>query len=259
MIAHRRPLIVGNWKMNKTASEAETLVNDLLDKLGARFVGVDVAICPPFTAIPRCVKVLSSHSTIMLGAQNVHHESNGAYTGEISASMLRDLFCRYVIVGHSERREHFHETDELVNAKAKAAFLSKINVILCVGEKLNEREENKTKDVIGKQLRGCLADLAEENWSQTVVAYEPVWAIGTGKVATPEQAQDVHEFIRQQVAKMAGESVAQKIRILYGGSVKPDNAADLFKQPDIDGALVGGASLEARSFVSIIQSSISYD
>jgi triosephosphate isomerase len=254
MANQRRKLIAGNWKMNKTRAEAEMLVRGLVDELGEKYDETDIVICPPFTAISTCVEVIGDHSTILVGAQNVHQEASGAYTGEISAPMLRDMFCRYVIIGHSERRQYFHETDAIVNAKAKAAFQSKLRPIICVGEKLEEREANKTKDVIGKQIKGSFAGFSPDEWDETVIAYEPVWAIGTGKNAAPEQAQEVHEFIRDQVTKISSEAVAQKVRILYGGSVKPENAESLLQQPDIDGALVGGASLEVRSFISIIRS-----
>jgi triosephosphate isomerase len=242
--------------MNKTRTEAEKLVQDLLYDLKSDFKDVDIVLCPPFTAIAKCVEILGNHSRIMVGAQNLHEKPHGAFTGEISASMLRDLYCRYVIIGHSERRQFFGETDKLVNEKAKAAFSCNLLPIICVGEKLAEREADKTEDVILTQVKGSFDGFSKEEWNNTTIAYEPVWAIGTGKNATPEQAQEVHELIREQVEKMAGKNVASKIRILYGGSVKSENSLDLIKQPDVDGFLVGGASLDARSFANIIRNSV---
>ncbi|GAB4250515.1 MAG: triose-phosphate isomerase [Candidatus Methylacidiphilales bacterium] len=252
----RKKIIAGNWKMNKTASEARQLVADLVEELGT-FDQADIVICPPFTAIPACADALENVTNISLGAQNLHQEKYGAFTGEISGAMLRDLFCRYVIVGHSERRQLFGETCAIVNAKAKAAFAFNLRPIICVGETLAERENNQTQAVITAQLRDSFAGFSAEDWAETIIAYEPVWAIGTGKTATPTQAQEIHALIRSLVASKAGEAVANKLRIQYGGSVKPDNAAELLQQPDIDGALVGGASLEARSFVAIIKNACS--
>ncbi|MFQ3669923.1 MAG: triose-phosphate isomerase [Verrucomicrobiia bacterium] len=256
MALPRKKIIAGNWKMNKTATEARQLVTDLIQELGT-FDQADIVICPPFTAIPACAEALEEATNLTLGAQNMHHEKFGAFTGEISGAMLRDLFCRYVIIGHSERRQLFHETCAIVNAKAKAAFAFNLRPIVCVGETLAERESGKTEAVITAQMRDSFAGFTPEDWAETIVAYEPVWAIGTGKTATPAQAQNVHQLIRSLVAKAAGETVANKLRIQYGGSVKPDNAAELLNQPDIDGALVGGASLEARSFVAIIKNACS--
>jgi triosephosphate isomerase len=196
---------------------------------------------------------LGSHSDIALGAQNMHQAANGAYTGEISAAMLRDLFCRYVILGHSERRQYFGESDALVNEKAKVALKANLRPIICVGETLAEREDGNMEKVVTTQTKGSCAGLSEEDWNNTVIAYEPVWAIGTGKTASPAQAQEVHALIRTTVEEIAGKAVAEKVRIQYGGSVKPDNAKELLNQPDIDGALVGGASLDAASFVAIIK------
>lgn len=252
----RRKIIVGNWKMNKTRGEAVSLAEDILKELGPKFNALDVVICPPFTCIRDCVETLGGHSRIAVGAQNVHQETSGAYTGEISARMLRDLFCQYVIIGHSERRAYFNETDALVNAKVKACFPSNLTPLVCVGETLEEREANKTLKIISSQIEKSLKDLTETQWADTLIAYEPVWAIGTGRNATAEQAQEVHASIRSLMNKLAGEAIAQKTRILYGGSVKPENIEELIAQPDIDGALVGGASLESRSFLSIIKSCI---
>jgi triosephosphate isomerase len=248
----RRKFVAGNWKMNKTGTEARTLVQDFLLELG-KFDSAEIVLCPPYTAITAVVEALGDHSIVKVGAQNVHHEASGAFTGEISATMLRDLFVRYVIIGHSERRDYFGETDELVNRKARAAFAATLRPIICVGEKLEERESGRMQEVITTQVRGSFAGFSADDWAETVVAYEPVWAIGTGRTATPAQAQEVHALIRSLIAGMAGEAVAQKIRILYGGSVKADNARELMSQPDVDGALVGGASLDARSFAAIVK------
>jgi triosephosphate isomerase len=248
-------MIAGNWKMYKTTAEAKSLVHAIL--LGvADFREVDVVICPPYTSLVACNEELGNSTKLHLGAQNVHQEKEGAYTGEISITMLRDMFCRYVILGHSERRQYFHETDELVNKKIKISLEANIKPIVCLGETLEQREGNKTKSVIQKQFDGAFEGITEAEWSQIVIAYEPVWAIGTGKTATPEQAQEVHAMIRSFVAKHSGETVAERVRILYGGSVKPANSAELLSQPDIDGALVGGASLEARSFLAIVESAV---
>ena len=251
-MAFRKKIIAGNWKMNKTASEAKSLVTDLVEKL-EKFDEADVVICPPFTSLHACQETLGSHAHIGLGAQNMHQEASGAYTGEISAGMLREIFCRYVILGHSERRQYFHETDELVNKKAHTALKANLKPIICVGETLAEREAGKTDKVVTTQVKGSCAGFSDANWDDVVIAYEPVWAIGTGKTATPAQAQEVHALIRSTIEKIASKAVADKIRIQYGGSVKPENAKELLNQADIDGALVGGASLDADSFVAIIK------
>ncbi|MDD5261447.1 MAG: triose-phosphate isomerase [Methylacidiphilales bacterium] len=251
-MAFRRKIIAGNWKMNKTATDAKSLVAELDEKL-AKVDEIEVVICPPFTALHTAQETLGSHSHLILGGQNMHQETSGAYTGEISAGMLRDLFCRYVILGHSERRQYFHETDELVNKKAHVALKVLLKPIICVGETLAEREGGKTEKVVTTQVKGSCAGFSDENWDDVVIAYEPVWAIGTGKTATPAQAQEVHALIRSTIEKIASKAVADKIRIQYGGSVKPENARELLNQPDIDGALVGGASLDADSFVAIIK------
>lgn len=249
----RKKIIAGNWKMNKSIADAESLASDLKRDL-ADCRDVDIVLCPPFTAL-RVVGEKISDSHIKLGAQNMHWESNGAFTGEISPNMLRDLFCRYVILGHSERRSYFHETDEMVNRKTKAALAANLQPIVCVGETLEERDGGHAKNVVKKQVENSLAGLADE-LKMVIVAYEPVWAIGTGRNATPEQAQEMHLFIRETLKAMAGEEISETVRIQYGGSVKPNNAQELMKQPDIDGALVGGASLEARSFVEIVRASV---
>jgi triosephosphate isomerase len=254
----RRKIIAGNWKMNKTSPEARILVAEILEKLG-RFDEAEVVICPPFTSLVACQEALGNRTEIDLGAQNMHHEISGAYTGEISAAMLKSLFVRFVILGHSERRQYFGETDAAVNKKAKAAFTARLRPIICVGETLKEREAGKMSAVITKQVQDSCAGFTEDDWALTVLAYEPVWAIGTGKTASPDQAQEVHALIRATIEKMAGKAISDKLRIQYGGSVKPDNAELLLNQPDIDGALVGGDSLDAESFVDIIKNACKKD
>jgi len=250
----RKKIVAGNWKMNMTTAEAAALVTALKADL-ANFREVEVVVCPPFTALCT-VSELVQGTHLDLGAQNMHWEKSGAYTGEICAGMLRELYCHYVILGHSERRQYFGETDAIVNRKAKAALASSLHPIICVGETLQERESGRTNDVVGKQVRGSLAGLSPRQLVETVIAYEPVWAIGTGKTASPAQAQEVHAFIRSVLADMADDAVAQSVRIQYGGSVKASNAAELFSLPDIDGGLIGGAALEARSFIDIVKAAI---
>jgi triosephosphate isomerase len=247
---YRKKLIAGNWKMNKTTSDAVGLASDLVAAVG-QSTDVDVVICPPFTSLESVGKALEG-SNIKLGAQNMHFEASGAFTGEISAGMLRSLFATHVILGHSERRALFGETDEFINKKVLAALKNQLRPILCVGETLAERESNSTLKVVQVQLERGLEGVSKEQAISIIVAYEPVWAIGTGKVATAEQAQEVHAFIRSILTKSFGE-VAQRVRILYGGSMKPANAPELLGQADIDGGLIGGASLEARSFVDLIK------
>lgn len=249
----RKLIIAGNWKLNHTEKEAVDLVTALRNNL-MDFNTVDVVVCPTFTVLPVVHDVLLD-SNIALGAQNVFWEDVGAFTGEISAPLLKDIGVQYVIIGHSERRQYFHETDETVNKKIKSALKHGLTPIVCVGEVLQEREDKKTFEVIEKQCTGGLVELTVEEIKKIIIAYEPVWAIGTGKTATPNQAQEVHKFIRGVLAKLYNEDVAQTIRIQYGGSVKPDNSAELMSQPDIDGALVGGASLKADSFSEIIKNS----
>jgi len=247
----RKKIIAGNWKMNKTVEEAVELANGIkLDLADCK--EVDVVLCPPFTAI-KAVSDVVSETLISVGAQNMSSEDDGAYTGEISHTMLKELFVRYVILGHSERRQYFNETDFLINKKVKKALEKNLRPILCVGEKLEDREAGHTKAVVEEQVREGLRDVPPEAYTELVIAYEPVWAIGTGKTATAEQAQEVHAFIRSLVKEMAGENAANSVRIQYGGSMKPANAAELLAQPDIDGGLVGGASLEASSFVDIVK------
>ncbi len=246
----RKKIVAGNWKMNKSVSEASELVGHI--KRGLHDCReVDVVLCPPFTGLAAVSEAVADTS-MKVGAQNMHWEKDGAYTGEISAAMLRDLYCRYVILGHSERRTYFGETDQVVNRKLKAAIEANLIPIVCVGETLEQRDEDKTKDVVQSQIENSLVGL-DKNLGGVLLAYEPIWAIGTGRTATPDQAQEVHDFIRKVLTGMADKDTADSIRIQYGGSVKPGNARELFGQPDIDGALVGGAALEARSFVEIVQ------
>ncbi len=254
MDKERRLIIAGNWKMNKTVAEALDLVNGLKREL-ATIKEVDIVVCPPFTALCEVSKAILD-SNIKLGAQNMNENNFGAFTGEIAALMLKEFSVRYVILGHSERRQYQKETDELINKKAIAAHNAALKPIVCVGETLEEREAGLTEKVLEKQVRGSLAGLTPAQMEETIIAYEPVWAIGTGRNATPAQAQEAHAFIRNLIARMYGDNVARKVRIQYGGSVKPSNARDLMSQPDVDGALVGGASLEVRSFVDIIKNSI---
>ncbi|MDR0800331.1 MAG: triose-phosphate isomerase [Endomicrobium sp.] len=246
----RKPLMAGNWKMNKTVPDAVNVVKSLKNAV-AGVSDVEILICPTFTALYAVNNEIKG-SNINLGAQNLFWEAKGAFTGEISPAMLKDTGCSYVIVGHSERRQYFGETDETVNKKTKAALAADIIPIVCVGETLKEREDNVTFKVIEKQVRGGLAGLSPQQASLTVIAYEPVWAIGTGKTATPDQAQEVHSFVRKIYEQMYKES-AEKVRILYGGSVNPGNVSDLMKKSDIDGGLVGGASLEAESFAKLVK------
>lgn len=255
MNKERKLIIAGNWKMNKTVAEALDLVRGLKIEL-ANVKEVDIVVCPPFTALSEVSKAILESKNIRLGAQNMSEHNMGAYTGEIAAGMLKEFSVRYVILGHSERRQYQKESDALIAKKAAAVHAASLKPIVCVGELLAEREGNQTEQVLDTQVRGSLAGLTKEQMAETIVAYEPVWAIGTGKTATTQQAQDAHAFIRGVIAKMFDDNVAKKVRIQYGGSVKPSNARELMSQPDVDGALVGGASLEARSFADIIKNSI---
>jgi triosephosphate isomerase (TIM) len=250
----RKPIVAGNWKMNKTIADAQKLVEGLKQQLKDERK-VDVVLCPPFTALAAVGEAIQD-TKLDLGAQNMHAEKSGAFTGEIAADMLRELGCHFVILGHSERRQYFKETDEMVNKKAKTALAAGLHPIVCVGELLAERESGMTEAVVGMQVRSSLAGLSAHDLLKTVIAYEPVWAIGTGKTATPDQAQEVHAFIRKVLKEMHDEPVAQSVRIQYGGSVKASNAKELFHQPDIDGGLIGGASLEVQSFVDIVQGAL---
>jgi triosephosphate isomerase len=254
MDKERKLIIAGNWKMNKTVAEAVALVTDLKREL-AQVKEVDLVVCPPFTALSEVSKAILD-SNLRLGAQNMSEQSDGAFTGEISAAMLKEFSVRFVILGHSERRQYQREADSLVAKKALAAHAHALKPIVCIGETLIERENHATEKVLLSQLKGSLAGLTAEQMLETILAYEPVWAIGTGRNATPDQAQEAHAFIRKTLATMFDEAVAKRVRIQYGGSVKPNNARDLMSQPDVDGALVGGASLEVRSFSDIVKNSI---
>lgn len=251
----RKPIVAGNWKMNKTVAEAQALVRELRNTLGVVRDQVEVVLAPPFTALHPVSKAMED-SNLHLGAQNCHWEPSGAFTGEISASMLKELGCTYVIVGHSERRQLFGETDETVNKRAKAVIAHAMRPIVCVGETLAEREGGRTLEVVDRQLKGGLEGISAEVIKTTVLAYEPVWAIGTGRTATAAQAQEVHAHIREWLNKTFGRESASACRIQYGGSVKADNASELLGQPDVDGALVGGASLKAADFAAIVKAAL---
>ena len=255
MDKERKLIIAGNWKMNKTVAEALDLVNGLNREL-AKVKDVDIVVCPPFTALSEVSKAILSSKNIAMGAQNMSEHNMGAYTGEIAAQMLKEFSVRYVILGHSERRMYQVESNELISKKARAAHAASLKPIVCVGETLTEREAGRMHKVLETQIHGSLAGLTKEQMVETVVAYEPVWAIGTGKTATAQQAQEAHAFIRGLLVKMFDEAVARKVRIQYGGSVKPANARELMSLPDVDGALVGGASLEVRGFADIVKNSI---
>jgi triosephosphate isomerase len=254
MNKERKLVIAGNWKMNKTIAEALALVQDLKLEL-ANVTEVDIVVCPPFTALSEVAKAIRG-SNIGLGAQDMSEHNPGAYTGEIAAEMLKEFGVRYVILGHSERRQYHKESDELISKKAQAAHAASLQPIICVGETLAEREAGQMEKVLETQVRGSLAWLSKDQMVETIIAYEPVWAIGTGKTATTEQAQEAHAFIRGLLVKLFDEATARRVRIQYGGSVKPSNARELMSQPDVDGALVGGASLEAQSFSEIVKNSI---
>jgi triosephosphate isomerase len=247
----RRPIIAGNWKMNKTVSEAADLVRQL-KVLVADIRDIDIIVAPTFTALHAVSREITA-SNIELAAQDVFWEMSGAYTGEISPTMLKDVGCRYVIIGHSERRQYFGETNESVHKKIKASLAVGLHPILCVGEALEEREAGKTFDVAKIQVFQCLDGFSREEMDKITIAYEPIWAIGTGKTATPQQAEEVHAFIREQLGDITHPQVSEAMRIQYGGSVNPDNIGDLMAQPNIDGALVGGASLTADSFSRIVK------
>ena len=245
----RKPIIAGNWKMNKTIAEAVEFVNEIKGKLNDE--SVDAVICAPFTIL-KDLKEVTKGTNIKVGAQNMHFENNGAFTGEVSPAMLKELDIDYVVIGHSERREYFNETDEALNKKVKAAFAHNLTPILCCGETLEERENGTTNEVVGAQIKADLEGLAPELAEKVVVAYEPIWAIGTGKTATDEQANETIMAIRNILAEMFGKEVADKIRIQYGGSVKPGTIKAQMAMSDIDGALVGGASLVATDFAQIV-------
>ncbi|MFH0826506.1 MAG: triose-phosphate isomerase [Candidatus Omnitrophota bacterium] len=249
----RKTIIAGNWKMYKTIPEAIELANGLkreLFKLDGQ--SIDIVFCPPFTALSEVAEVIAE-SNIRLGAQDVYWQEEGAFTGEVSCKMLIDAGCQFVIIGHSERRQYFNETNESVNKKLKAALSAGLNPIVCVGETLSEREKSLTFKVLDDHVTNGLKDIGIEDVLKLVIAYEPVWAIGTGKTATPAQAQEAQKYIRNLLKKLYNEDTAQSVRIQYGGSVKPENISELMTQPDIDGALVGGASLSIESFSQIVQ------
>ena len=246
----RRPVIAGNWKLFKTIAEATSFVDEL-KPLVSQATGVDIVLAPVFTALAS-MKAKMSGSDLLLSAQDCYWEEEGAYTGEVSPKLLKDAGCTHVIIGHSERRQYFSDTDGTVNKKVKAAIAAGLTAIVCIGETLSERESGKTFSVIETQIKGSLTGFSADDLKQVVVAYEPVWAIGTGKTASDAQAQEVHSFIRSMMASTFSQSAAEDMRILYGGSVKPDNVKGLMSHPDIDGALVGGASLKAESFAAIV-------
>lgn len=248
----RRKVIAGNWKMNMDLHQSQRLVSEIINGLGKENK-TEVIVCPPFTSLSEVSSLLKS-TPIKLGAQNMYFEESGAYTGEISADMLKSVGCEYVILGHSERRVIFQESDELINKKIKAALVKGLKSIFCIGELLEQRESGDTVKVVSDQLNHGLDEITSDQIKNVIIAYEPVWAIGTGKTATPQQAQEVHSFIRELVAKKFSPSVADNLIIQYGGSVKPDNSGELLSQKDIDGALVGGACLKSESFLSIIAS-----
>lgn len=246
----KKPFIAGNWKMFKTVEEAVQLVQGLKAAL-YKVDDADVVICPPFTALATISKLLGD-SVISMGAQNLYPETEGAFTGEVSPAMLKEVGCRYVIIGHSERRQYFKESNEFINQKVKIALKYSLVPILCIGETLNEREAKRYFEVVKEQFDHSLAELSKEDILKTIIAYEPVWAIGTGKTATPEQAEQMHSYIRRLLIEKYGDEAASKVLILYGGSVKADNIGVLIQKPNVDGALVGGASLKSESFSQIV-------
>ncbi len=249
----RIPLIAGNWKMHMGGGDAITLSREIRDGIG-EIDGVEILLCPPFTALRDVHKVIKD-SRIKLGAQNCFYEQEGAYTGEVSPLFLVDMGCEYVIVGHSERRKYFNESDEVVGKKLKSAIDAGLHTILCVGEQLKEREEGKAESVVKKQLLGSLSALSLDYINKIVIAYEPVWAIGTGRTCEPDIAEGMHRFIRTLIGEKFGNKVAGDVRILYGGSIKPDNIASIIEKEDIDGGLIGGASIKSKSFIEIIKNS----
>ena len=252
----QKKLIVANWKMNKGLIESAKFADEIKSFLEKnKNISCGVVICPPYIALDTVYKHTNG-SDIKLGGQNCHYETNGAFTGEVSCSMLKSCGCKYVIVGHSERRQLFNETNEIVNKKVLKALDEGLKPILCVGETLVEHEDHITEAVIGEQIEKCLQHVSEEGVQKMVIAYEPIWAIGTGKTATPHQAESVHNFIRKKIKKLYTEEISQEIKILYGGSVTPQNAKELFAPATINGALVGGASLDEKKFIEIINSTL---
>ena len=250
----RKYLIAGNWKMNTTASESEDLIAEI-NSLAGQQTQVQVCICPPFTSLQKS-SGLVEQTEVLLGAQNMSAELSGAFTGEISAEMLRDLYVNFVILGHSERRQYFGETNESINLKVLAAVQNNLKPIYCIGETLEERESDKTLEVVKTQVQDGLANFPLSEVENLVLAYEPVWAIGTGKTATDEMAQEVHAYVRGLLVDLFGDAAGSGVRILYGGSMKPENASGLLSQPDVDGGLIGGASLNAKSFCAIVDSAL---
>ncbi len=246
----RRPVIAGNWKMNKTNTDTKIFFEEIKKYLKDTD-GIDIVVCPPFTSLLTAVKY-SKEINIKIGAQNVHWEESGAYTGEVSISMLKDIGVTYCIIGHSERRAMFAETDETVNKKLKAVIANDLTPIVCVGESLEQREKKKTYEVCGEQIEKALKDIEIDDLEKIIVAYEPIWAIGTGKTASSNDAEKVISYIRKTIANIYNKNAADKVRIQYGGSVKPENTADLMKEQNVDGALVGGASLKPQSFAEIV-------
>lgn len=253
----RQKIVAGNWKMNLTLPEAQALTSEIVQMLHDEQLGANapqVVICPSFPLLPIVGRLLNEGGNVALGAQNCHQKESGAYTGEVSAKLLQSVGCQYVILGHSERRQYFHEDDELLSQKLKAALGAGLRPIFCVGESLETREAEETFDFIAKQLKDGLFHLSNEEFEKAVIAYEPIWAIGTGKTATSQQAQEVHAFIREQIAAAYDAEAAVNTSILYGGSANAQNARELFSQPDVDGGLIGGASLKSRDFTTIVQS-----
>jgi triosephosphate isomerase len=246
----RKPFIAGNWKLNLASKAAADLAGQLLAKV-SEFEGIEVAVAPTATSLAAVIDVLRG-SPIGVAAQNCYWEQSGAFTGELSTEMIKEIGCSHVIIGHSERRQFFSETDETVNKKLHAAYRAGLMPIVCIGESLNQRESGRTMEVVASQLKGALKEISVEQMQQLTVAYEPIWAIGTGKTASPDQAQEVHAFLRGQLMEMFGQNVADAVRIQYGGSVKASNAKELMAKSDIDGALVGGASLKADDFIGIL-------
>jgi triosephosphate isomerase (TIM) len=252
----RKKLITGNWKMNTTSLTSKDLLTGLVSGLSDEILEkIEVVVCPPFTSLAAAGEIIKNKK-IRIGAQNIHQKNEGAFTGEISAPMIKSLNCNYVILGHSERRQYFGETNHLINAKVKNALKNNIKPILCVGETLDERENNVHKKIVDEQVTLCLKDLTKDDMKNVIIAYEPVWAIGTGKTATPEQANDMHIAIREALENLFGKEAAESTRILYGGSMNDKNASELLAKPDIDGGLIGGASLKVESFINIIESAI---
>lgn len=249
----RKKVVAGNWKMNKDLSGTIELISAIKNELSKSETSKGVIVCPPFTNLESAKTVLEG-SAIKLGAQNMHFEDSGAFTGEVSADMLKSVGCEYVILGHSERRTLFGETDEIINKKIKKAISAGLKPIFCIGETLEERESGTTEKVVETQIRDGLNGLNESELSDMIIAYEPVWAIGTGKTASPQQAQEVHKFIRSLVSELYSANLAENLVIQYGGSMKPENAAELLSQPDIDGGLIGGASLKSDAFTAIVNS-----